>query len=280
MGTFVPTLHYQTYAALSPTRSELSVKGKSVLVTGGGYGIGRSVAESFAAAGANRVAISGRTESRLQSTDAELKKTYPNTEFSYFVADITDVAAVKAMFSSFGSPDILINNAGFLPTPEIFETVDLKSWWEGFEINVLGTAIVTQEFLRTRVQGKEAIVVTVNTIGAHVGTYVPRLSAYCGSKAASLRMIEVFQAENPDVRFVSVHPGGVQTEMLTKSEITGGQTTDADLAANFMLWATTPEADFLKGRFAWVNWDIDELKRKKSEILSKDLLKYTLGGFE
>lgn len=67
--------------------------------------------------------------------------------------------------------------------------------------------------------------------------------------------------------------------MATKSEISGMEMTDIDLSANFILWATTPEADFLKGRFAWVNWDIDELKARKSEILEKDLLKYTLGGF-
>jgi hypothetical protein len=35
----------------------------------------------------------------------------------------------------------------------------------------------------------------------------------------------------------------------------------------------------VKGRFAWVNWDIEELKVRKEEILEKDLLKYTLGGF-
>lgn len=245
----------------------------------GGYGIGRSVAESFAAAGAARVGISGRTESRLQSTIAELKQVYPKTGFSYFAVDITDEPAVKAMFDSFGAPDVLINNAGYLSKPENFRNADLKDWWKSFEINVLGTAIVTQKFLNAKVERKEAIVITVNTIGAHLGTMVPRLSAYSASKAASLRMIECFQAENPEIRFVSIHPGRVATDMATKSELTGMEFTDIDLSANFILWATTLEADFLKGRFAWVNWDIDELKARRSEILEKDLLKYTLGGF-
>lgn len=184
------------------------------------------------------------------------------------------------MFHSFGAPDVLVNNAGFLPSPANFKSVDLKEWWEGFEINVLGTAIVTQEFLRAKPEGKEAVVLTVNTMGAHLGTHIPKLSAYSASKAGSLRMIESIQAETPDVRFVSVHPGGVATDMQVKAALEGGgPLTDSDLSANFMLWLTSPEADFMKGRFAWVNWDIDELKAKKEEILEKDLLKYTLGGF-
>jgi hypothetical protein len=52
-----------------------------------------------------------------------------------------------------------------------------------------------------------------------------------------------------------------------------------DLAANFILWASSPEAGVFKGRYVRVNWDVDELKAKKDEILKKDLLQYTLGIF-
>lgn len=186
------------------------------------------------------------------------------------------------MFASFGSPDILINNAGVLPAPEDFKTLDLRGeWWEGYEVNILGTATVIQEFLRAKPEDKEAFVVNVNTVGAHLGTLMPKLSAYSASKAGMLRLVESIQAETPEVRFVSIHPGGVATEMLTKAFGDGakGPLTNPELAANFMLWLVSPEADFMKGRFAWVNWDLDELKARKEEILSKDLLKYTLGGF-
>jgi len=249
-----------------------------VLITGGGWGIGRAIPDAFAAAGAARIAISGRTESKLKSAFAELKETYRNTEFSYFVADITDASAVKAMFDSFGAPDVLVNNAGWMISPGDFKSVDLKEWWTVFEVNILGTAIVTQAFLRAKPEGKDAVVVTVNTVGAHLGTHAPGLSSYCASKAGLLRLSEAIQAETPEVRFVSIHPGGVQTDMFTKSELPKMAMTSPALAANFILWLASPEAGFMKGRFAWVNWDVDELKAKKEEILEKDLLQYTLGG--
>ncbi len=78
---------------------------------------------------------------------------------------------------------------------------------------------------------------------------------------------------------MSVHPGGVETDMYEKTGFPKGNFTDPAVAANFILWSTSPEADFLAGRFAWANWDLDELKAKKKEILKKDLLKYTLGCF-
>ena len=108
--TFTPTFRYSTYPSISPSRPELSQKGKSVLVTGGGYGIGPAIAESFAQAGAARIALSGRTESKLKGTAESLGKKYPLTEFVYFVADVTETKAVKHMFDSFGAPEILVSH--------------------------------------------------------------------------------------------------------------------------------------------------------------------------
>ena len=55
--------------------------------------------------------------------------------------------------------------------------------------------------------------------------------------------------------------------------------TDGKLTGEFFAWAATDEADFLSGRFVWADWDVDELKGKKAEILEKDLLLTTIDGF-
>lgn len=51
-----------------------------------------------------------------------------------------------------------------------------------------------------------------------------------------------------------------------------------NLPAHFAVWLASEEADFLKGRFLWANWDISELLERKKEILEQDLLRLDLGG--
>ncbi len=53
----------------------------------------------------------------------------------------------------------------------------------------------------------------------------------------------------------------------------------AKLPADFVVWVASPEAEFLKDRYVWVNWDIEELKGMKEEIVKGDLLKMTLKGW-
>lgn len=49
-------------------------------------------------------------------------------------------------------------------------------------------------------------------------------------------------------------------------------TIEVDLPGNFMVWLTSPEGEFLKGRFVWAAWDVDELKSKRDEIEGNPLL--------
>lgn len=48
-----------------------------------------------------------------------------------------------------------------------------------------------------------------------------------------------------------------------------------ELSASFIVWAASPEAEFLKGKLVWSNWDVDELKAKKAEI--EGTLELTIG---
>jgi hypothetical protein len=51
------------------------------------------------------------------------------------------------------------------------------------------------------------------------------------------------------------------------------------LPANFCVWLASPEAQFLKGKFLWANWDVDELKVKAKEIEASGHLSIGLGGW-
>lgn len=52
-----------------------------------------------------------------------------------------------------------------------------------------------------------------------------------------------------------------------------------ELSAEFVVWVASPEGEFLKDRFVWVNWDVEELKGMKEEITKDDLLKIGLKGW-
>ena len=51
-----------------------------------------------------------------------------------------------------------------------------------------------------------------------------------------------------------------------------------NLPAQFAVWLASDEAELLKGRFLWANWDVSELQQRKKEILDRDLLRLTVAG--
>ncbi|KAL6246402.1 hypothetical protein RBB50_006638 [Rhinocladiella similis] len=89
--------HNDTYAAISPTRPELSQAGKTIVVTGPGQGIGREVVTGFAQTGAETVHILGRNASTLPDTRATVETEYPHVKVVVHVVDITDMKAVQTV---------------------------------------------------------------------------------------------------------------------------------------------------------------------------------------
>ncbi|KIW34909.1 uncharacterized protein PV07_01651 [Cladophialophora immunda] len=279
--------HFEPYGRLSPAKLASEFASTNVLISGGGYGIGASIARAFAEAHAASIVLAGRTESKLRATAEEIKTVYPGTMVEYRTVDITSEDSVKAMFSSLDRPvDVLINNAGYLANPENFVSADLKEWWRSFEVNVLGTAFVLQQFLQARAKQSatsQAVVVNINTLGAY-SFLVPFLSAYGASKAAMWRMMELITVDIQattvlpgGARIISVHPGFVKTAMADKSGLDSFFTpTNPQLAAEFVVWAASEEASFLANRLAWANWDLDELVARKQEIVEKDMLRSAL----
>lgn len=94
--------------------TEDTLTGKTILVTGGGSGLGLAMSKGFARSGAN-VAISGRTEEKLQKAVAETKEEKKGAEVRYYINDVRDHESVKRMISDivsdFGSMEGLVNNA-------------------------------------------------------------------------------------------------------------------------------------------------------------------------
>jgi citronellol/citronellal dehydrogenase len=122
--------------------------GRVVLVTGGGSGIGRTIAEECAALGA-RVAIGARKPERLEATAQALRE--GGAEVYSAALDIRDadacVAWVAAVRQHFGQLDVLVNNAGG-QYPSAAVDIDAKGWRAVVDTNLNGTWFMSRAFAR------------------------------------------------------------------------------------------------------------------------------------
>ena len=129
--------HNDIYPAIDLSRPELSMAGKTVIITGGGSGIGRATALAFAKAGAARVVITGRREKILNEAKKLIEAQSSSTVMK-FAADVTKAEQMKQVASQVaGGWDVLVNNAGYLPAPSPGATADMDDWWKGFEVDFL-----------------------------------------------------------------------------------------------------------------------------------------------
>lgn len=128
----------------------MKLKDKVAIVTGGGRGIGRAIAEAFALEGAKVVVTAARQK-------AEIAEVASRIDGAAFLADVSDRDQVRRLVdtvvSDFGRIDILVNNAArgmkfvnenFMTEPKAFWTADVDAWRMVIDTNVVGVFLVTQ----------------------------------------------------------------------------------------------------------------------------------------
>lgn len=233
------------------------------LVTGGGRGIGASVARALAGAGWD-VTVTGRTTDQVEEIAREIGG-------AGVVGDVSRRADVERMVAAAEPIDLLVANAGIAVWEESWET-DPDEWWRVFEVNVLGVYLSCRAVAPGMVErGAGRIVITGS--GA---SYLPGVTsgAYGASKAAVGRFGEVLalQLEPHGVKVFVISPG------LVKTEMTGGRVADdapwtpPELAPRLVVELASGRFDALSGRYLHAEHDpVDELERRIEQILADDL---------
>lgn len=185
---------------------------KVALVTGGGTGIGKAIAEAFAADG-GKVVVTGRREAPLKA----LSESNPDS-IRYFQMDVSKTAEVKAAVDStvktFGGLDTLVNNAGAYTMKPLVEMSD-KEIDLMLDINLKGTLVATREAIEELAK-RGGSVVNTSSIGGQavlVGS-----SVYSSAKAGVNHATRLLAAElGPrGIRVNAVAPGPVETDMTAE----------------------------------------------------------------
>jgi len=193
----------------------MRLRDKRAVVTGGGSGIGKAVAERFAEEGAH-VLIVGRRRDRLEETASRSPRIHA---FQADLASENGPAEVAGEAErSLGGIDILVNNAGvFLPAE--LDSEDTSAFDKQFDLNVRALYRITQAALPALRKGNGASIVNLGSILASAG--LAGVCAYSATKGAVAQMTRSLAVElAPEkIRCNTVSPGLVRTDMT--EDLTG-----------------------------------------------------------
>ncbi|PVH76651.1 NAD(P)-binding protein [Cadophora sp. DSE1049] len=284
--SFTKTWHNEPYPAIDPKRPELSTNGKFVVITGGATGIGKAIAVAFAQAGAQTIAIVGRRIEKLESAAAEITKaaTASNVKVLFESADMSKRASLDAAVASLtkkaGGPDvkvdILVHSAAVSQDQGPVMGYDESQYRYGLELNVIGAFNALQAF--TPVLAVNAHIYNISSGMAHIAPIWVKDWAYAAGKAAVVKMFDYLQAQQPEWHIVQLQPGVVSTEINARFVVVGQD--PPELCGHFAVWLASPEAAFLKSKFVWANWDVEELKARADELKNSNLLRVALNGVD
>lgn len=184
--------------------------GKVVVVTGGTDGIGKSLVDLFLQQGA-KVATCGRSHDKLY----QLQKLYPNRPLHAIYADVSKEADcnnfINSVVSTFGTVDILINNAG-ISMRAMFNELELDTIRQLMDVNFWGSVYCTKQALPFIIKNKGSVV-GISSVAGFRG--LPGRTGYSASKFALNGFLESLRTEvmEDEVNVLWVCPGFTSTNI-------------------------------------------------------------------
>lgn len=265
---------------------------KTIVITGGGSGIGFAAAQAFAGAGA-QVVILGRQAGKLKSAQKKIQQLGLCEAYTVDVSKTEAVEkAFKALKKKFKHLDVLVNCAGIYGPIGAHHKNDLGLWKSALEINLFGTVNCVHSVLPVMLKQKAGKI--INLSGGGAVQPFPNFSAYAVSKAAVVRFTENLAEEyrHKNIQINAIAPGAVNTlfldlvikagpenagkEFYKKSleqKQSGGDS--AEVVAELILSLASP-ANKLTGKLISAKWDAWRKFNKAEVVKLNQNSQYTL----
>ncbi|MFZ9928474.1 MAG: SDR family oxidoreductase [Ilumatobacteraceae bacterium] len=186
---------------------EISLRGKTAIVTGASRGIGKAIAKSFVEAGA-KVMLTSRKLDALQAAANEM-----DGETDVFAANAGEIdqaqACVDETMKRFGKIDILVNNAATNPYYGQTLGVDSARFDKTFQVNLKGPLFWSQAVWNASMQNNPGVILNIASVGGLRAEH--GLGVYNLTKAAVIHLTSQLACELGKTRVVGIAPGLVKT---------------------------------------------------------------------
>ncbi|MFM9094333.1 MAG: SDR family oxidoreductase [Acidimicrobiaceae bacterium] len=186
---------------------EISLRGKTAIVTGASRGIGKAIAKSFVDAGA-QVMLTSRKIDALQAAAKEM-----DGETDVFAANAGEIdqaqACIDATMKRFGKIDILVNNAATNPYYGQTLGVDSARFDKTFQVNLKGPLFWSQAVWNASMQNNPGVILNIASVGGLRAEH--GLGVYNLTKAAVIHLTSQLACELGKTRVVGIAPGLVKT---------------------------------------------------------------------
>lgn len=252
---------------------KLDLEGKRVLITGASKGIGLAAARAFAAEGCH-LHLAARSGDQLETAKAEITARH-KVDVTTHAVDLSKTETMVALGQRCGDADILINNAGDVPSGPI-ESLSDADWRRGFELKVFGYVTLARE-LFTRMKARKSGVI-VNDIGNSGENWDANYIAGSTGNAALMAFTKALGGTSLDhgIRVVGVNPGPVATDRMVKlmkrravdwygdegrwkelfAKYPGGRPASAEEVADLMVFLASPRAGYITGTIVTIDGGI------------------------
>jgi NADP-dependent 3-hydroxy acid dehydrogenase YdfG len=192
-----------------------NLRGKNILLTGGGSGMGKATALALAKNGAN-VAIAGRNKENLTST---VSLAQPTEKISAKEADVTDRNSINDLFQWFdtelGTLDYLVHAAGINVAMRSMEELSPEDWDRLIQINLTGSYNVLRLALKRMRPQKKGLIFLINSVAGKRSVPLAGIGYNASKFGMSGLGIGVAEEErNNGIRISNLYPGEVNTPIL------------------------------------------------------------------